>query len=64
MAVVWQYGEVSGYESWKGLSWGMVSSFDSLCRTVFCGLSTERPSVNTNLDEFSLAKFNWSLRVS
>ncbi|KAF8027443.1 hypothetical protein BT93_E0370 [Corymbia citriodora subsp. variegata] len=24
MALVWQYGEVSGYESWKGLSWGMV----------------------------------------
>lgn len=27
MALVWQYGEVSGYESWKGLSWGMVSYF-------------------------------------
>ncbi|KAK3429086.1 hypothetical protein EUGRSUZ_E00492, partial [Eucalyptus grandis] len=53
MALVWQYGEVSGYESWKGLSWGMVSDFDTLCRTVFCGLSTERHSVNTNLDEFS-----------
>lgn len=25
MALVWQYGEQSGYESWKGLSWGMVS---------------------------------------
>ncbi|KAL2516945.1 hypothetical protein Adt_13192 [Abeliophyllum distichum] len=24
MALVWQYGEKSGYESWKGLSWGMV----------------------------------------
>ncbi|CAH9117241.1 unnamed protein product [Cuscuta europaea] len=24
MALVWQYGERSGYESWKGLSWGMV----------------------------------------
>ncbi|XP_062145748.1 uncharacterized protein LOC133853744 [Alnus glutinosa] len=24
MALVWQYGEQSGYESWKGLSWGMV----------------------------------------
>ncbi|KAL8101224.1 uncharacterized protein LOC141682542 [Apium graveolens] len=24
MALVWQYGEESGYESWKGLSWGMV----------------------------------------
>ncbi|KAK4740834.1 hypothetical protein SAY87_024422 [Trapa incisa] len=24
MALVWQYGEVSGYESWKGLAWGMV----------------------------------------
>lgn len=29
MALVWQYGEQSGYESWKGLSWGMVS-FDIL----------------------------------
>lgn len=26
MALVWQYGEKSGFESWKGLSWGMVSS--------------------------------------
>ncbi|XP_022944188.1 uncharacterized protein LOC111448709 [Cucurbita moschata] len=24
MALVWQYGEKSGDESWKGLSWGMV----------------------------------------
>ncbi|KAI4311687.1 hypothetical protein MLD38_036563 [Melastoma candidum] len=24
MGLVWQYGEVSGNESWKGLSWGMV----------------------------------------
>ncbi|KAF5182636.1 Ycf49-like protein [Thalictrum thalictroides] len=24
MALVWQYGEKSGYEAWKGLSWGMV----------------------------------------
>ncbi|KAG6688816.1 hypothetical protein I3842_11G143900 [Carya illinoinensis] len=24
MALVWQYGEQSGYESWKGLAWGMV----------------------------------------
>ncbi|KAL6008000.1 hypothetical protein ACLOJK_033505 [Asimina triloba] len=24
MALVWQYGDKSGYESWKGLSWGMV----------------------------------------
>lgn len=24
MVLVWQYGEKSGYESWKGLSWGMV----------------------------------------
>ncbi|KAI3522520.1 hypothetical protein L1887_00365 [Cichorium endivia] len=24
MILVWQYGEKSGYESWKGLSWGMV----------------------------------------
>ncbi|KAM4085794.1 hypothetical protein ACJW30_10G054300 [Castanea mollissima] len=24
MALVWQYGEQSGYESWKGLSWGMI----------------------------------------
>lgn len=24
MALVWKYGERSGYESWKGLSWGMV----------------------------------------
>lgn len=27
MALVWQYGEKSGFESWKGLSWGMVSYF-------------------------------------
>lgn len=26
MALVWQYGEKSGFESWKGLSWGMVSN--------------------------------------
>ncbi|KAI9076656.1 hypothetical protein K1719_041421 [Acacia pycnantha] len=24
MALVWQYGERTRYESWKGLSWGMV----------------------------------------
>ncbi|KAK4262669.1 hypothetical protein QN277_028203 [Acacia crassicarpa] len=24
MALVWQYGERTKYESWKGLSWGMV----------------------------------------
>ncbi|KAJ0087524.1 hypothetical protein Patl1_07171 [Pistacia atlantica] len=25
MALVWQYGEKSEYEAWKGLSWGMVT---------------------------------------
>ncbi|KAL5828163.1 hypothetical protein ACOSQ4_019960 [Xanthoceras sorbifolium] len=30
MSLVWQYGEESGFESWKGLSWGMVSSFQYL----------------------------------
>ncbi|XVE64967.1 hypothetical protein DITRI_Ditri07aG0144200 [Diplodiscus trichospermus] len=25
IALVWQYGEKSGFESWKGLSWGMVN---------------------------------------
>lgn len=24
MALVWQYGDKSGYQAWKGLSWGMV----------------------------------------
>ncbi|KAI3511488.1 hypothetical protein L1887_18642 [Cichorium endivia] len=24
MILVWQYGEISGYESWKGLLWSMV----------------------------------------
>ncbi|KAK9120654.1 hypothetical protein Syun_018271 [Stephania yunnanensis] len=24
MVLVWQYGEKSGFQSWKGLSWGMV----------------------------------------
>ncbi|XP_057775621.1 uncharacterized protein LOC130994601 [Salvia miltiorrhiza] len=24
MVLVWQYGDKSGFESWKGLSWGMV----------------------------------------
>lgn len=24
MVLVWQYGEKSGFESWKGLAWGMV----------------------------------------
>ncbi|XP_027361627.1 uncharacterized protein LOC113869493 [Abrus precatorius] len=24
MALVWQYAEKSGYQAWKGLSWGMV----------------------------------------
>lgn len=27
MVLVWEYGERSGYESWKGLSWGMVCMF-------------------------------------
>lgn len=37
MALVWQYGEKSGYESWKGLSWGMVS-FNSLAEQLInCG---------------------------
>jgi hypothetical protein len=31
MALVWQYGEQSGYESWKGLSWGMVSYCSHSC---------------------------------
>lgn len=26
MALVWEYGEQSGFQTWKGLSWGMVSS--------------------------------------
>lgn len=25
MILVWKYGEQPGFESWKGLSWGMVS---------------------------------------
>ena len=29
MILVWQYGEKSGYESWKGISWGMVSYYQS-----------------------------------
>ncbi|OAY85033.1 Ycf49-like protein [Ananas comosus] len=24
MVLVWEYGEKSGFPSWKGLSWGMV----------------------------------------
>lgn len=32
MALVWQYGEKSGFESWKGLSWGMVSYSSCYCR--------------------------------
>lgn len=24
MILVWEYGDKSGFESWKGLSWGMV----------------------------------------
>ncbi|KAJ8498813.1 hypothetical protein OPV22_009365 [Ensete ventricosum] len=24
MALVWQYGEKSGFQTWKGLTWGMV----------------------------------------
>ena len=31
MALVWQYGDKSGYEAWKGLSWGMVSEFSLFC---------------------------------
>lgn len=32
MTLVWKYGEKPGNESWKGLSWGMVSlSFELLC---------------------------------
>jgi hypothetical protein len=27
MALVWQYGDKSGYQAWKGLSWGMVSFY-------------------------------------
>lgn len=26
MLLVWEYGEKSEYEAWKGLSWGMVSA--------------------------------------
>lgn len=25
MALVWDYGERTGLQGWKGLSWGMVS---------------------------------------
>ncbi|MED6167661.1 hypothetical protein PIB30_004880 [Stylosanthes scabra] len=42
MALVWQYGDKSGHQAWKGLSWGMVS-FPSfifflflLIRSYFC----------------------------
>ncbi|KAA0047715.1 CTP synthase isoform X1 [Cucumis melo var. makuwa] len=28
MGLVWQYGEKSGNESWKGLSWGVWSGDD------------------------------------
>lgn len=35
MALVWQYGEKSGNESWKGLSWGMVSEQSSCIQTTF-----------------------------
>ncbi|EOY24526.1 Uncharacterized protein TCM_046744 isoform 2 [Theobroma cacao] len=30
MALVWQYGEKSGFESWKGLSWGMIKMVEDL----------------------------------
>ncbi|KAL6181934.1 hypothetical protein ACLB2K_048582 [Fragaria x ananassa] len=29
MVLVWQYGEKSGFESWKGLAWGMVDCGNS-----------------------------------
>lgn len=41
MALVWKYGERKGYESWKGLSWGMVralSLFSSLYMISFSEL--------------------------
>uniref|UniRef100_A0A803QSH9 Ycf49-like protein n=1 Tax=Cannabis sativa TaxID=3483 RepID=A0A803QSH9_CANSA len=31
MALVWQYGEISGNESWKGLSWGTPAGGSILC---------------------------------
>ncbi|KAJ0024454.1 hypothetical protein Pint_07031 [Pistacia integerrima] len=34
MALVWQYGEKSEYGAWKGFSWGMVSSSQSLLVTL------------------------------
>lgn len=34
MALVWKYGESKGYESWKGLSWGMVRAILSCVSVV------------------------------
>ncbi|XP_024028477.1 uncharacterized protein LOC21402563 isoform X2 [Morus notabilis] len=31
MVLVWQYGEKSGNESWKGLSWGTLAWWSILC---------------------------------
>ncbi|PWA43055.1 hypothetical protein CTI12_AA539560 [Artemisia annua] len=31
MILVWQYGEKSGYKSWKGLSWGATARRSVLC---------------------------------
>lgn len=35
MALVWQYGEKSGYPAWKGLSWGMVSHSLRFLHSIF-----------------------------
>ncbi|KAI6707297.1 hypothetical protein NL676_010259 [Syzygium grande] len=63
MALVWQYGEVSGYESWKGLSWGMVP----LLGGAFCACtwhffynseSLEVLSIRGTL--WKIVKFSWN----
>lgn len=41
MALVWQYGEKSGFESWKGLSWGMVSKYLFVFSMASCYLGIE-----------------------
>ncbi|XP_068317065.1 uncharacterized protein [Pyrus communis] len=36
MALVWQYGEKSGFESWKGLSWGCLMVYVPLLGGALC----------------------------
>ncbi|KAF6133917.1 hypothetical protein GIB67_040681 [Kingdonia uniflora] len=51
MALVWEYGEKSGHESWKGLSWGMIH------RMVLIRFAMARKKTNATMAD-NLAKLS------